>query len=198
MDINNRYVYENIDEIPVYNFFKCCEGKYNYMYNDRKGEVNDDVIDTFKKLHDKYCALTISNKTLKYYRLIGEVEYMEKKLIFMPVLVNLLIKTPVKSNTPIIKEIKNWGYKINNDKELKPQLENITQRLNNLKTKLKRTNDELTQLNEGNGENISLPKQVAKLKSILKGVSVDIYRDSVATWVAYWDQVEELNKRSNE
>lgn len=198
MDSKNRYVYEDIDEIPVYNFFKCCEGKLKYMYNDRKGEVCKEVEDSFKLMYDKYCELTVSNKTLKYYRILGEVDYIEKKLNIVPVLVNLLIKTPKERSLEIVKELKNWGFKVNINLPLKTQLESITQRLNNTKTKLNRKNDELKEFNNADREVISLPKQVVKLKTILKGVTIDINKDSISTWVAYWDEVESINNRSNE
>ena len=198
MDNVNRYVYEDIDEIPVFNFFKCCEGKYKYMYNDRKGDETEEVIKTFKNIYDKYCELTITNKTLKYYRLIGEIEWLEKKLMFVPILVNLLVKAPVEKKKLVIDEIKTWGFKIDLKKPLKEQLENIAQRLNNSTTKLQRKKDEVEEINGVEKGDVSLSKQVAKLKTILTGVSIDINKDSIATWVAYWDEVAAINNKGNE
>uniref|UniRef100_UPI0024A9593A 3'-5' exonuclease n=1 Tax=Phaeodactylibacter xiamenensis TaxID=1524460 RepID=UPI0024A9593A len=126
MAVKNKNIYTDLDTLPIYNFIKCTEGKLEFMYDSKKGKITPFLSEKWNNLYDKYCELTNSNETLRYYRLIGEIEFLEKRYSITVMLVDLLAKSPEKQ--PICDELKEWGFKINlKKKNAYESLEEIAQ-----------------------------------------------------------------------
>lgn len=196
MATKHKNIYTDLDTIPIYNFMKCAEGKLNYMYENKKGSVNSDLIDTWGLLYDNYCELTSSNTTLRYYKLIGEIEWLKNRDMIAPLLIKTIMKTPLNKCIEEIKELKEWGLKINVKNNLEKEIEKCIKILNNSKNKLNIKLDEFNEIKDKPSDSISLQSQKVKLHKAL-GIDVNIMNTSVIEWLAYWDEVKQLSKDNN-
>lgn len=194
MVVEHQDIYTDLDELPIYNFTKCANGELKFMYHGRKGKITNHIKSKWEELYNNYCELTNTNKTLRYYRLIGEIEYLRKRDHIAPILINLLLKTPTNNRKNIINELKEWGLKIYEDKDIEQQVKRALKILNNSKNKLNRKLEELDDIKEKPTENISLSVQKAKLHKLL-GIDVNVVTTSVLEWLAYWKEVEQLSNK---
>ena len=194
----NKYenIYTDIDELPIYNFYKCVDGRLNFMYRDRKGEENVIVRKEWNKIYNQYCKLTYNNSTLKYYRLVGEIEFLKNRKIFAPILLGLLLKTPKNELKHILEELKKWKIRININNDIDKEIEKGLRVLKNSENTLTRKSNELESMNEKPKKVLSLQSQKARVHKNI-GISVDLHNTSVSEWLAYLD--EELKQmKSNE
>lgn len=193
MAAKHKSIYTNLDTIPIYNFMKCTEGKLHFMHESKKGKVSDNLIETWDKLYNEYCELTSSNTTLRYYKLIGEIEWLRNRDKIAPILIQNLLKKPLNKCIEEIKELKEWGLSINVKNDLKKEIEKCIKILNNSKNKLNIKLDEFNDIKDKPKDNVSLQSQKVKLHKAL-GIDVNIMSTSVIEWLAYWDEVKQLSK----
>lgn len=191
MVIENENIYDNIDELPIYNFHKCSKGEFKYLFKDKKLKESPLVSKTWNNIYNEYCKLTYNNSVLRFYRLFGEIEYLKNLQIFAPVLLNLLTKTPKDDRVIIYEELKKWKIKLNINDSLDKQLEKGLKYINNSKNKLKRKEAELNEIKDKPVKSYTLQQQKAKLHKAL-GVDVNLHTCSVTEWLAYWDEVKSL------
>lgn len=196
MVIEHTDIYTDLDILPIYNFDKCMNGELKYLFPSKKGVINKDVEQLWEKMYNAYCLLTVNNESLTYYRLIGEIAWLEKRLIFVPILLNLLLKTPNKDKSQILKELSAWKFSINEVNPLESEIELVITALNNSKTKLKRKIDEYKDIKEKPKDGVSLAVQKAKLHRLLN-IDVNTRITSVTEWLAYWGEVKLLSKKDN-
>lgn len=187
-------IYSNLEVMPIYNFYKCSEGKIQYIYKDREGEVTDELQSIWDEMYNNYHELTATHNNTNYYNLVLEVQWLRNRLIYAPLLINVAFKTPPEDRKKIYKELRVWKLNVYKDEDLNKALDI----LNNSKTKLKRKEEEIEEHIKNNEKlksaNISLEKQSIKLQRQL-GVTPDIFKDSVIKWLAYFDELAELNKK---
>lgn len=187
-------IYNNLEVMPIYNFYKCSEGKMQYIYKDREGEITDELQSIWHEMYNNYHELTATHNNTNYYNLVLEVQWLRNRLIYTPLLINVALKTPPEDREKIYKELRVWKLQVYNDEDLNKALDI----LNNSKTKLKRKEEEIEEHIKNNEKlksaNISLEKQSIKLQRQL-GVTPDIFKDSVIKWLAYFDELAELNKK---
>lgn len=194
MDIKHANVYTDLETFPIYNFYKCLGGNLDYIYKERNGDITNEITKLWSNLYEEYFKLISNNEHQQYFRLILEIEWLKNRLFYVPVLINQLLKTPLNDREPIVSEIKKWRIPFKTEKDI----EKCLTILNNSKTKLKRKEIELEELNKSNNKlkdsSISLEKQSVKLQRRL-GVTPDIFKDSVIKWLAYWDELKELSDK---
>lgn len=195
MDIKHGHFYKNLETFPVYNFYKCLSGNLQFIYHGREGGITKEIEELWQKLYNNYFELISNSEHQQYFRLVLEIEWIKNRLFFAPVLLNLMLKTPLDDRKEIISELKKWRLSVKTEEDIDKCL-NL---LNNSKTKLKRKEEELKELTSNNEklktENVSLEKQSVKLQRRL-GVTPDIFKDSIIKWLAYWDELKELaNKK---
>ena len=200
MVIEHTDIYTDLDILPIYNFDKCINGDLKYLYTSKKGEISDELTKQWEILYNKYCDLTANSETSRYYRLIGEINWLENRLKYVPIMLNLLLKTPKKDRLKLLKEVSAWKLPLNANKDLCSEIDRVLTALNNSKTKLKRKVNELEDLKKHNEQiksvNISLQGQSVKIHKLL-GVKPNIFDDSVTTWLAYWNEIKNLNSKNN-
>ncbi|QIG62279.1 hypothetical protein [Tenacibaculum phage JQ] len=200
MDIKHKNIYTDLELLPIYNFEKCIKGDLTYLNIDRRELITDGLKEVWQELYNEYCKLTITSETERYYRLIGEITWLENRLKYAPVLFNLLIKTPREDRKELIKELKQWKLSISIKKDLEPQIETNITILNNSKTKLKRKITELEDLRTTNEQvksiGTTLQQQAIKIYKLL-GVKPDILKDSVIMWLGYWEEIKQSKQTKN-
>lgn len=194
MVTKHENIYTNLEVFPIYNFYKCLSGVMEYIYIDRKGEVTEEILSIWDGLYDEYFKLISNSEHQNYFRLILEVEWLKNRLIYAPILINIVLKTPENDRKVINDELRRWRLPINTVNDIPKCLEI----LNNSKTKIKRKEEEIEDLNAKNSKlkenSISLEKQSVKLQRRL-GVTPDIFKDSVIKWLAYWDELKEISSK---
>lgn len=194
MDVKTRSFYETLEEIPIYNFYKCYKGDLKYILLDRKQEVKEDVKKAWEELLNKYHELTVNNETLNFYALVLEVKFLENRDLYAPILLNLASKTPKKEREDLFKELRKWKLPIKNLKDI----DKCLKVLNNSKNKLNRKKQEIEDYKNKNGDlstkETSLQKQAIKIEKAL-GIKPDIFKDSVVTWISYFDEIKELSAK---
>lgn len=194
MVAKHENIYTNLEVLPIYNFYKCLSGAMEYIYIDRKGEVTEEILSIWDGLYDEYFKLISNSEHQNYFRLILEVEWLKNRLIYAPILINIVLKTPENDRKVINDELRRWRLPINTVNDIPKCLEI----LNNSKTKIKRKEEEIEDLNAKNSKlkenSISLEKQSVKLQRRL-GVTPDIFKDSVIKWLAYWDELKEISSK---
>lgn len=196
MATKHKNFYTNLDTIPIYNFIKCTEGKLQFMYELKKGVVNKKITDKWEELYNQYCELTNTNETLRYYKLIGEIEWLKNRDKIAPILIQKLLKSPLNECINEIKELKEWGLSIKVKKDLEKEIQRCIKILNNSKNKLNRKLEEFGQMKDKPRGGMSLQAQKAKLHRLLN-IDVNIMTASVLEWLAYWKEVEQLSKENN-
>lgn len=198
MAIKHTDIYEDLDIIPIYNFDKCSKVDLRFMYEGKKGEVTPELTEKWDELYNRYCELTAGNQTANYYRLIGEITWLEKRLVFVPVLLNILLKSANKDNPYTLKELSLWGLPINKNKDLEKEVERVLKALNNSKTKLTRKISEFEDIKDKNEKakegGTTIQAQAISINKAL-GVKPDIYKDSVVMWLEYFNEMSKLNKK---
>lgn len=197
MVTEHENIYDNIDELPIYNFYKCSKGEFKYLFKDKILVESPIVSKTWNKIYNEYCKLTYNNNVLKFYRLFGEIEYLKNLHIYAPVLINLLTKTPKDDRNIIYEELKKWKIKLDINAPLDKQLEKAINYVNNSKNKLKRKETELEEIKNKPVKNYTLQQQKAKLHKAL-GIDVNLHTCSVTEWLAYWDEVKNLKVENGE
>ena len=170
------------------------------MYESKKGEITEEIKEQWEILYNNYCELTANSETSRYYRLIGEITWLENRLIYVPEIINLILKTPLNDRKHLFNELKRWKLYINISKNLEKEINIVLSALNNSKTKLKRKLNELEDLKNNNEQiksvNITLQGQSVKIHKAL-GVKPNIFEDSVTTWLAYWEEIKNINSKNN-
>lgn len=190
-------IYNNIDILPIYNFNKCVKGELKYMFKDLNF-IDSPVVKTqWNKLYNEYCKLTYNNTTLKYYRLIGELKFLENREVYVPVLLDLLTKTPKDDREDIIEELRKWKISVKKDTDLTKLFETSIKVLNNSKNTYNRKLAELEAMNNKPTEVLSLQQQKAVLHRHL-GININLHKTPTSEWVAYLNDLENLKQNNGE
>lgn len=197
MVVEHENIYTDLDLIPIYNFNKCQKGDLKYLFKDKK-LIDDEITSkTWNKLYNDFCRLTYNNSVLRFYRLIGEIEFLHNLHVFAPVLINLLTKTPKDDREQIYEELRKWKIKLNRKQTLEEQVLKSIEYVNNSKNKLKRKELELENIKNKPEKVYSLQQQKAKLHKAL-GIEINLHTCSVTEWLAYWDEVKNLKVENGE
>ena len=197
MVTTDTYIYTDLDELPIYNFYKCVDGKLEYLYEQKKGDVNNKINEVWNKLYNDYCKITITKKQERYYRLLSAIKWLEDRLIYTPIIIESLLKTPIDDRDGLILELKEWKLFINTRNNLDSELSKCLKILNNSKSKIKRKHSELSSINNNeNKDTISLSSQKTKLHKLL-GLDIDTKTTSVTEWVSYWNDVKDIKQEKN-
>lgn len=195
MVVANKNIYRDLGELPIYNFYKCRKGKLEYLYEEKKGDVTNELIELWGKLLNDFCELTLSSRQKRYYKTLAEIEFLEKRLIFVPNILNLITKTPVYDRAEYYDALKDWKTPINPKKDLDKEIERVINILNNSTNKINRKKDEIKaydkQAEDLNDSNISLESLQIKLSRAL-GLQINVHECSVAQWVANWEEVKNI------
>ena len=190
MDASNTYVYTDLDELPIYNFYKCIDGKLNYLYKNKVGEITKDIVKIWEDLYNNYCEIDNNGSRQKKYRLIGEIKELELRKDIAPILFNMLLKEDFDKS--IIDVLSSFKLKIDVSKQLIPQVEKHLKTLNNSTNKIKRKELELKRLSEGKKEEVNINELAIIIERNI-GVKTNIFTDSVKKWLAYGVIIEKKN-----
>lgn len=184
MAAKNKSFYNNLDEMPVYNFFKCFEGDLKYMYVLKNGDINETITDKWSVLYDKYCELTYSKKTKEYYKIIADISFLNNRLVFVPLLLDQLLKKGANHCEGLIRELSKWKVNINKQKPIKDEVKKALTLVNNSRNKINRLKTKIDKINENKVELPSIQAQKVRLHKNLN-IDINIMTTSVTEWLSY-------------
>lgn len=200
----NIVLYNSLEELPIWKFDKIMKGDLRFLSKKEdvsSVEINDDFHKIWEELYNEYAVITQNNTSIQLYLILGELNYLNTKLKIVPELVNLILldkELEIVNNAK--KELKLWGFSINENNRLIDEVKIISLALENSKNKIKRKEDEYKEIIKEKEKGLSLIQQRVKLKRIL-GIEINLKKESVLDWLAYWDEVKELtnqNKKQKE
>lgn len=187
-----RGYYTDLGEMPIYNFDKCMSGNLNFMYKSKEGEITEELKEVYTKLFNEWCELTYNNEILGIYSKIIQIEYLKTRLKIVPLLIDVLLKTPKGDQKELFITLRKWKMNIYEEKDIKK----CYIQLKAAKTKLSILKDELKELTNKNDVDV---KQTIQRQSIViskqLGVKVDIYKDSVLHWHGYFQELQKLSSK---
>ena len=190
-------IIDSLEDLSIWAFDKCLNGELQYLIiNHKEGEIPDEVTKKWHELYNKFCELTKNTSSLKLYLLACELNHLEAKFKFVPVLLKQLLKLESKELfQEYCKELSAWGFPIDQRKPLVDEIEKITNVLQNVRTKYNRKLSEYEELNNKKVDVLSIYDQKVKLERILK-ISIDVKKANVLEWLAYWKEVESIVKNN--
>ena len=199
MGVRNKSLelYRSLDEITVYRFDKAINGDLRYLSkkeNVTKVSISDAYETAWKEIFNEYVEKSKGTNIIKSYLLIGEINYLKSRLYIIPRLVNTVLGTTNNDAfNHSLKEIELWGFRIDRSKGLDDQMTKVLKTLKNSRTKIKRKEAELKELN-GSEKPLTIQEQKVQLHRIL-GVNIDLRVTTMLEWIAYWKEVDLLKQR---
>jgi len=190
-------LYRSLEEISVFRFDKAVNGDLRYLAKKEDVtsiSIGDAYEEAWKEIFNEYVEKAQGTNIIKSYLLIGEINYLKSRLYIVPQLVKTVLGT---SNNDAFKyclrEIELWGFRIDRSKGLDDQMTKVLKTLQNSKTKIKRKEAELQELN-GSEKPLTIQEQKVQLHRIL-GVNIDLRVTTMLEWIAYWQEVDLLKRR---
>lgn len=200
-------IYEKLDEIPVFNFFKIfnnVEKNINYIYKKSKGEKllpKSKLFDTFDKLQNDYLALTFTKSNLQDEKLKAKVTYLTGKINIIELVLDSFLNTHDENIFLLLNEFREFKLELpittDDVKEIKKQKTYITNTINLslAKFKLKHKAELENEITEENLEK-DLDKQALSLESYLElGYNLNVKKISMLRWINLRSMAEEKNER---
>jgi len=201
-------VYRDLDEIPIYNFFKVMynfEKNMNYLYKKNKHNKDlskEELFNTFEDLQQKYLKLTFSKSDLQDEKLKAKVTYLTGIQEIANLVLNCYLETHYEDVFLILNEFKMFKLKqpITSEdiKNIKKQLIFIenTINLNLAKFKLKHKNGQKNSEELEHNLQKDLDKQALSLETYLElGYKIDVKKTSVLRWVNLVNLSNEKSER---
>lgn len=200
-------IYEKLDEIPVFNFFKIfnnVEKNINYIYKKSKGKKllpKSKLFDTFDKLQNDYLALTFTKSNLQDEKLKAKVTYLTGKINIIELVLDSFLKTHDENIFLLLNEFREFKLELpittDDVKEIKKQKTYITNTINLSLAKFKLKHKAELE-NEITGEDLEkdLDKQALSLESYLElGYNLNVKKISILRWINLRSMAEEKNER---
>ena len=190
-------LYRSLDEISVFRFDKAVNGDLRYLAKKEDVtsiSIGDAYEEAWSEIFNEYVEKSKGTTVITSYLLIGEINYLKSRLYIVPQLVKTVLGTTNNDAFNFsLKEIELWGFRIDRSKGLDDQMTKVLKTLQNSKTKIKRKEAELQELN-GSEKPLTIQEQKVQLHRIL-GVNIDLRVTTMLEWIAYWQEVDLLKRR---
>ncbi len=199
MGVRNKRVelYRSLDEISVYRFDKAINGDLRYLAKvDYVGQVSIDEAykEAWSEIYNEYIEKTKGTNIIQAYLLKGEILYLRTRLEIVPALIKTVLSTNDNNVYKYsLREIKLWGFPIDDQNELSFELEMVRKAVRNSINKLKRKQEELKRV-WGDRKVPTIQEQKVRLHTIL-GVDLNLKTTNMLEWIAYWEEAYAKQKR---
>lgn len=195
-------LYNSLDDLSIFRFDKISRGNFKWLIKEYDTESNITDTDlpknTFKiweKLYLEYSELVKNPKTILIYVLTCEINYLETLQIVVGTLISQVAKgKPANIQKEYFDELHNWGFAINEDAAIESELIRLSNQLRGSNSKLDRKISEYKEAIKDDGsKKTTLIQQKVRLSMSLK-MNIDIHTTSVTEWIAFWNELNEMNK----
>lgn len=182
--------YKSIETLPIFNYFKCTEGDFRYMYI---GDVEDapsnnvDIANAWNEIQEQWSESLDGAKAkemrMKYYRIIK----LKRELLFLEGCIVLLA---IKDDEEIITELKKKRYNYDKNNKI-VSLQVLNGEYFNLKSKIEEKKSELI----GRDEGIDKYELIASIERF-RGLQIDLHKTSTALFIAYLKEAKKESERN--
>lgn len=185
-------IYKKCDEMPLWNFQKYLEtNELKYFTKELKEVKGLDIV--MNKFFEEYLELTQNNAVFQRFSKIYKLLKLEGKYNCVSLILKSLYSFDkglgMELFQALVWELEKWNYRIDRSKDIFTQLENITQRLQNLKTQIEVLQLELK--NDDKQESQSIESQLISVSRILElKYKLDAKEITIKEWVEFQKQAE--------
>ena len=189
-------IYKKCDEMPLWNFQKYLQTNELKYFTKELKEVKglNSVMNDF---FVEYLELTQNNTVYQRFGKIYKLLKLEGKYNCVTLILKSLYNYDKGLNIDTFHaltwELEKWHYRIDRSKDIFAQLENINQRLQNVKTQIEILQLELKK--DDQQESQSIESQLISVSRILElKYKLDAKEITVKEWVEYQKQAEKTIK----
>lgn len=192
----SKKLYASCDELPKWNFDKILQTndlKYlivGYEYGDI--EVPENAQKVWEAILEEYNEKIANNKILQFYEMIIDVDELENRAYYGPILLNQIIyrggEMPKKMREEYIQLLSQYGFKINKEKSLKEEVERLSKQFKVVNMKIETKSKEINDFKEKNFSNNTTTAEIKiKIYKICK-VDLDLKRTTVSEWLLWIEE----------
>lgn len=187
-------LYLGTSDLPIYRFDKI-QSTNNLAYliidwNERdEVKIPEGANELWEQIQEVWHEKTSNNEAMIRNALVSEVDYLERRLYAISVLIHSITENNKKA---FGEELNAWGIKFNAKKTVKSQLKNLNRQVRAAKTKIGLKQSDLEQMNTDDAP-MGILKQKIKLERAL-GLKIDIKTTPVDEWLVLYDELVELSE----
>jgi len=190
-------IYKKCNEMPLWNFQKYLEtNELKYFTKELKAVKGLDIV--MNEFFIEYLELTQNNTVYLRFSKMHKLLKLQGKYNCVSLILKSLYHydkgLSMDMFHALVWELEKWQCKIDKSKDIFEQIENINQRLQNLKTQIETIEVELKK--DDNNESQSIESQLISVSRILElKYKLDAKDITVAEWVEYQKQAEKTIKQ---
>lgn len=187
-------LYLGTSDLPIYRFDKI-QSTNNLAYliidwNERdEVKIPEGANELWEQIQEVWHEKTSNNEAMIRNALVSEVDYLERRLYAISVLIHSITENNKKA---FGEELNAWGVKFNAKKTVKSQLKNLNRQVRAAKTKIGLKQSDLEQMSTDEAP-MGILKQKIKLERAL-GLKIDIKTTPVDEWLVLYDELIELSE----
>ena len=203
MIINNFFkknltFYRHPKDMPLISFLNYLETQ-DLKYFTKEEKYHKDLNEIMTIFFGYYIELSKNNSIINRFSIIYEIMRNETKYNTMTILLKIVYnynpKLDIEVLGKLIEQIEKWGYKIDKTKSIFSQIENISIRLQNIKTKIELLKSNLKE--EDDKTVVTIESQILTVERILElGYKINKNKITVLEWIEYQMQAKEINERN--
>jgi len=191
--------YETPQQMPLWNLLEYLKTK-DLRYFTKEFKHHKDLDNIMTDFYGHYLKLTKNNSIINRFGVIHNILKYTTKYNTVSLILKALYNFPkegdIKQFEMLIDALEKWNYRIDRRKDVFKQLEDISNRIQGIKTKIAIYEAELEE--EDKGEVSSIESQLITVGRILElKYRIEPKEITVADWVEYQKQAEESVKRQN-
>lgn len=189
------------DTLSIFCFHEILKtGDYNHLSKKEGRDIvkehgRDILSKVWSKIYEEYCKKTNDNRSLEYYRIKGELIYLETRRQVVSKLFSqiALRNMPREDFMCYIEEIKAWGFKYKKQRKVLVDMEDLSRQI---KATSNRINIYIAKLKsfESGSKPVPLEKQVVGVEYALNKNHIDTKITSVSKWIYMFEKIKEINK----
>ncbi len=170
------------------------DGYSKIDFDIQKNFDEDDLQDIWKGIYDEYCKLTNDNKSLHFYQLLEQVNYLEVRRYIVSNLIQQMVANEKKEEILdlYIETLRQWKYIWDKNLVYHEAIFKLLKDLKASENKIELKKDELEKL-KSSDEPMTLTQQVVKLERALERNLIDPKITSVEKWIELMNQVKDIN-----
>lgn len=187
--------------MPLWNFHKYSETQ-DLRYFTKRLKLEEGLEEVKKEFLKEYYSLTKNKQAELKEQIIKNIMVLSNKYDSVTFLIysirNFDTRLGREMLLELVSELKNWKYKIDEEKELFSQLSVIEERLQGIKTKIVLLESELAN-EEPSKEKTSLTSQVLTVSRILEmHYKINPKKTSVLEWIEMQEQCRIIAERQEQ
>ena len=184
--------YKSIETLPIFNYFKCTEGDFRYMYKcedvDDAPSHNVETAKAWETIQEEWSEAIDKGKAsesrMKYYHVIK----LKRELLFLE---GCIILLAIKDDEEVIAELIKKRYNYDKNNKL-VSLQVLNGEYDNLKNKIEEKKHELL----NSGDEVDKYELIASIERF-RGIQIDLHRTSTALFIAYLKEAKKESERNN-